>query len=49
MKRRLEKDLLVWKDRKDRRPLLLRGARQVDFDRRPEFKTVSRRRNLMKY
>ena len=29
MKRTLEKDLLKWKDRKNRYPLLLRGARQV--------------------
>ena len=29
MKRDLERDLLNWKERKDRLPLLLRGARQV--------------------
>lgn len=29
MKRDLERDLFSWKDRKDRLPLLLRGARQV--------------------
>jgi len=29
MKRDLERDLLEWKERKDRMPLLLRGARQV--------------------
>lgn len=29
MKRDLERDLFEWKDRKDRLPLLLRGARQV--------------------
>ena len=29
MKRDLEKDLFIWKERKDRLPLLLRGARQV--------------------
>jgi len=29
MKRDLEKDLFIWKGRKDRLPLLLRGARQV--------------------
>jgi len=29
MKRDLERDLLNWKERKDRPPLLLRGARQV--------------------
>jgi len=29
MKRDLEIDLLSWKERKDRLPLLLRGARQV--------------------
>lgn len=29
MKRTLEKDLVNWKDRADRKPLLIRGARQV--------------------
>ena len=29
MKRDLERDLLNWKEHKDRLPLLLRGARQV--------------------
>lgn len=29
MKRKYEKDLLNWKSDKDRKPLLLRGARQV--------------------
>ena len=29
MRRRITQDLLAWKDRRDRRPLLLHGARQV--------------------
>jgi predicted AAA+ superfamily ATPase len=29
MKRDIEKELLAWKDKKDRYPLLIRGARQV--------------------